>query len=100
MIFPALVIVNLLRPEDEAVKRSPVPVLSAIRLAKEVAPETEATAIVPPGNCEPMLGKNSVLALPIGVRAATFELYPKIAALVLYILPLLSNPPVYWPLAL
>ncbi|MBI4032901.1 MAG: hypothetical protein HY377_00030 [Candidatus Blackburnbacteria bacterium] len=45
--FPALDIVNLVVPEDEAVNISPSPELSTTREAKDVAPEIEAVGRVP-----------------------------------------------------
>ena len=46
--LPLLRMTNLVAPDLEAVNKSPVPVLSAKSPAKEVEPDAEAMAIVPP----------------------------------------------------
>src|SRR5947208_2040310 len=47
-MLPLLLIVNVGTPACDALKRSPTPLLSTTKLAKEVLPETEAAAVVPP----------------------------------------------------
>src|SRR6185369_5363473 len=45
--LPFCWIVNLVNPDDDAVNRSPLPLLSTTNPAKEVLPETEAICTVP-----------------------------------------------------
>src|ERR1035437_1172571 len=52
-MFPLFLIVKRDKPDLEAVKRSPTPVLSTRRAAKEVCAETEATGCVPARAVEP-----------------------------------------------
>src|SRR3989304_10284982 len=80
-----------LRPEDEAVKRSPVPELSTTRAAREVAPEMEATGMVPsierrsvvasgvmvPTPKRPVLIQESLLGVPVNLtKAEAVEMAP------------------------
>jgi len=45
--MPALVMTNLVAPDLEAVNKSPVPLLSVTKAAKEELAEAEAEGIVP-----------------------------------------------------
>ena len=86
--FPLLRIVNLVAPLFEAVKISPTPVLSAIRAANDVAPEAEATAIVPPSVIFGLISKlarGDVAPIPTFPAGFTLKTYPE--------LPKTFNPP-------
>ena len=63
-IFPLLSIVNLVAPLFDAVKRSPEPSLLAIRDAKDVVPEMEATPSVPDPPLTSNVKSGAVVPIP------------------------------------
>src|SRR3990167_466858 len=63
-IFPLLRIVNLVAPLFDAVNRSPTPVLSTRKPAKEVAPDTEAIAVVPELARTSKVARGEVVPMP------------------------------------